>query len=116
MWRRRLLFMRMRLSGALLRASWSALKREADPGMAVETKRSFPRMLCQALRETRLVLLRLVKIVARVSLRCGGSSRVCRRVSMIHPSMTFRVPQLPSPLSSFFKEMASFLWGSSSWG
>ena len=33
---------------------------------------------------------------------------VWRTVSRIQPSMTFRVPQLPSPLRSFFKDTASF--------
>jgi hypothetical protein len=46
--------------------------------------------------------------------RCGGSSMVCRTVSTIQPRMSFRVPQLPSPFRSFFKETASFRLSSGS--
>ena len=46
-------------------------------------------------------------MAAKVALRCGGSSTVWRKVSMIQPRMSLRVAQLPSPFRSFLRETAS---------
>ena len=105
---RRAAVMRIRLFLAWLSASCRALKSPADPLMAVETNRSFPRILWNFLWETRLVLARSVKIWASSSLRWDGSLIVCQTVSMIQPSATLRVDQLPSPFRSFLRDTASF--------
>jgi hypothetical protein len=98
MWRRRLALMRTRFPLALLWASWSALKSPAQPGIAMDTNRSFPKYFCQVLLLTRRQEARSWKMVAKVSLRWAGSSMVWRTVSMIQPRISLRVLQLPSPL------------------
>ena len=104
---RRLLVMRIRPSLLRFRASCRALKVPAEPGMAMETNRSFPRILCQRLAEIRLAAWSSPKILARASLRCGGSSRVWRMVSTTQPNIPLRVDQLPSPFFIFLSETAS---------
>ena len=69
MWLRRLALMRILFPLALLCATWRALNSPAQPGIAVETKRSFPRYFCQVLLLTRRQEARSWKMVARVSLR-----------------------------------------------
>ena len=107
MWWRRLLVIRIRSPLQVLRANWRALNRPADPGIPIATKRNNPRCFSHALWLTRLESVRLEKMLARASLRCGGSSMVWRTVSRIQPSTTFLVAQLPSPLSSFLMDTAS---------
>ena len=108
MWVRRALLMRMRPSDTRCSATWSAQKRPTDPGIAWETKRSWPSIWRHFFSDTREVEERKRKISARVALRCGGSSKVCRWKSSIHPRMTFRGHQLASPLRIFLTEAASF--------
>jgi hypothetical protein len=99
---------RTRLAPAWFWAHWRALKSPLDPGMARDTKRSFPRMLRHRLMLMRRRPWRSPKMSQRACFRWGGSSMVCRAVSMIHPRMSFLVPQLPSPVRSFFRDTASF--------
>ena len=61
--------MRMRLSTDLERASWRALKSPAEPGMATEMKRNFPRYDCHFFWLTRDVEARSEKISARATFR-----------------------------------------------
>ena len=59
----------IRLCSARFKASWSALNRPAEPGMAMATKRSFPRILDQVFLLTRRRVFKSSNILARVSLR-----------------------------------------------
>ena len=84
--------------------------------MAWETKRSCPRMRCHLLRAMRLTPASSVKMVARVCLRCAGSSRVCRTKSMVQPRMTLREFQLPSPRDIFLTDAGSRMFPEASSG
>ena len=100
--------MRTRLPCALLLAHWSAPSSAADPGIAVDTNRNFPRYCIHFFPLTLLTFDRLSKMSASVSLQWGGNSSVCQRVSMIQSKTSFRVAQLPSACGSFFSDTASF--------
>ena len=102
----------MRLSTDLLarvRASCRTQKSPVEPGMAVDTKRSCPRYRSYCFLLMRVRWHKSANSFWSMSLRWGGSSRVCRAVSMIQPRMSLRVLQLPSPWASFLRETASFL-------
>ena len=69
--------------------------------------RSSPRTLCQCEVATRFFPRTDSTIWCSRSCRCGGREMVMATVSMSHPSTTFCVSHLPSPLSSFLTEMGS---------
>jgi hypothetical protein len=88
-------------------AHCKALNRLADLGMARATKQSFPRMLLHLLALIRRRPCKLEKILCSACFQCRGSLRVWRAVSTIQPNISLRIPQLPSPVSSFFRDIAS---------
>ena len=84
--------------------------------MATEMKRSLPSMRCHFLALIRRKGASSANILARVSLRWGGSSSVWRTVSTIQPSSSLRVDQLPSPFFIFLRDTASFRMSSETSG
>ena len=107
MWWRRAWVIRMRPWLERWRASCSAENSPAEPGIATDMNRSFPRILCQCFSVTRVREARSWNSWAISCLRWAGSSMVCRMVSSSHPRITLRVDQLLSPFSSFLRDTAS---------
>ena len=77
-------------------------------GMARETNQSLPSTLCQSQLLTWHLPWSSTKISTSCWRRKSGSSMVCHMVSMIQPRTIFCVPQLPSPLRSFFSKITLF--------
>jgi hypothetical protein len=108
--------MRTRVASADLSPSCMAPKSPAEPGIAAPMKRSSPNTRCHFLMLTRLLWRRSSKMSVILALRRSVSSRVPLLVSRIHPNTSFRWFQPPSPLLSFFSDMASFRFGWASSG
>jgi hypothetical protein len=106
-WRRRCLVMRTRCLSARVRPSCKALKRPRLPAMPKDMKRSSPRYFCHCRMPTRFLLRSSSNMARRRAKRRSGSSRVPARESRIHPRISLRVAQEPSPRRSFFSDMGS---------
>ena len=100
------------------RATWSWEKRPRPPGRPMAMLRSCPRSCCHC----RTVIgmcgaLRIsVSMVTSLVRRWGGSSMVCRMVSMSQPRTVFRVDQQASPFSVFWLILAHDGQGHHQWG
>lgn len=103
--------MRTRCASANLSPSCMAPKRPAEPGIAAPMKRSSPNTRCHFLMLTRLLSRRSAKMSAILALRRSVSSRVPLLASRIHPNTSLRWFQPPSPLLSFFSDIASLRFG-----
>ena len=90
------------------RACCIVLKMLRDPGSANAMDLSFPRMECHFLTLVQLWVDGMeARISASPSRQWGGSWIVMLMVSMIHPNMSFRVPQEQSLWRSFLRDTGS---------
>ena len=94
------------------RACCIVLKTLRDPGSANAMDLSSPRMECHFLTLVRRWIFGMeARISASHLTPWGGSWMVMLMVLMIHPNMSFNVPQEQSPSCSFLRDTGSCLVG-----